>query len=107
MQTSDSLRVTTRNHSSSSNQSPGSVPARVTDQSSNPRSQQQTRHVLFEYVMLRGVNDALQDAHRLLLLTRGIECKFNLIEFNAHPGTHFRGSDSETIQSFRCAANVA
>lgn len=47
------------------------------------------RHVLLEYVMLRGVNDSLEDAARLLTLTRDIECKVNLICFNAHAGTLF------------------
>ncbi|KAK9807114.1 hypothetical protein WJX73_006752 [Symbiochloris irregularis] len=57
--------------------------------------------VMFEYVMLAGVNDTAEDAHRLLLLTQGIECKYNLIEFNSHPGTRFQGSDPDTIQAFR------
>lgn len=56
---------------------------------------------MFEYVMLAGVNDSAEDAHRLLLLTQHIECKYNLIEFNAHPGTRFQGSDPDTIQAFR------
>lgn len=57
---------------------------------------------MFEYVMLAGINDTAEDAHRLLLLTQGIECKYNLIEFNAHPGTRFQGTDPETMQAFRC-----
>ena len=50
------------------------------------------RHVLLEYVMLRGLNDTLEDAARLLALTARIECKFNLIVFNPHAGTRFRAS---------------
>ena len=59
------------------------------------------RHVLLEYVMLQGVNNSLEDAQRLLLLTRGIECKINLIEFNAHPGTRFIASSAAATQQFR------
>lgn len=55
------------------------------------------RHVLFEYVMLHGINDSLDDAQRLLVLTHGIECKFNLIGFNPHPGTRFRPSLTEQV----------
>ncbi len=55
------------------------------------------RHVLFEYVMLRGVNDSLEDAARLVQLTRRIECKFNLIVFNAHAGTRFQASTLEQV----------
>ena len=57
------------------------------------------RHVLFEYVMLRGINDSLKDAQRLLELTHGIECKFNLIGFNPHPGTRFRPSSPQQVWS--------
>lgn len=55
------------------------------------------RHVLFEYVMLRGVNDSVEDAERLLQLTQRIECKFNLIVFNAHAGTRFQASTQEQV----------
>ena len=60
------------------------------------------RHVLFEYVMLHGINDSLEDAQRLLALTHGIECKFNLIGFNPHPGTRFRPSSSEQVLKSAC-----
>ena len=55
------------------------------------------RHVLFEYVMLRGINDSLEDARRLLVLTQGIECKFNLIGFNPHIGTRFLPSPTQQV----------
>ena len=55
------------------------------------------RHVLFEYVMLKGINDSLEDARRLLELTCGIECKFNLIGFNPHPGTRFQPSPPQQV----------
>ncbi len=55
------------------------------------------RHVLFEYVMLQGINDSLEDAWRLLELTHSIECKFNLIGFNPHPGTRFRPSTPQQV----------
>ena len=64
-----------------------------------------SRHVLFEYVMLRGVNDSREDAQRLLLLTRGIQCKFNLIQFNAHPGTVFQASHPSDMEAFRQVSN--
>ena len=62
-----------------------------------PTKQHHGRHVLFEYVMLQGINDSLEDAGRLLLLTDGIECKFNLIGFNPHPGTRFRPSSVQQV----------
>lgn len=56
------------------------------------------RHVLFEYVMLRGVNDSLDDAARLVSLTADIECKVNLILFNPHAGTPFKASTHEQVR---------
>ncbi len=49
---------------------------------------------------LKGVNDSLEDAARLIKLTEGIAAKINLIHFNPHSGTDFRGSDDATIASF-------
>ena len=40
------------------------------------------RRITFEYVMLNGVNDSDEDAHRLAKLLKGIKSKVNLIPFN-------------------------
>ncbi len=56
------------------------------------------RHVLLEYVMLRDINDSLSDAARLLALVARIECKVNLICFNAHAGTPFRPSAPRQVR---------
>ncbi|KAL3159059.1 hypothetical protein ABBQ32_011057 [Trebouxia sp. C0010 RCD-2024] len=59
------------------------------------------RHVLIEYVMLKDVNDTLEDAHRLVELMQPIECKINLIMFNPHQGTRFTASDMNQVEAFR------
>lgn len=59
------------------------------------------RSITFEYVMLCGVNDSLEDAERLLRLTKGIRCKVNLIPFNAFPGAPFQSSSEEVILRFQ------
>jgi 23S rRNA (adenine2503-C2)-methyltransferase len=41
------------------------------------------RRITIEYVMLAGVNDSLDDAHRLSSLLRGIPIKLNLIPLNS------------------------
>jgi 23S rRNA (adenine2503-C2)-methyltransferase len=56
--------------------------------------------VTFEYVMLDGVNDADEHAHELVALSRKVRCKFNLIPFNAFPGSPFARSDAERIRRF-------
>ncbi|KAJ0094919.1 hypothetical protein Patl1_16159 [Pistacia atlantica] len=57
--------------------------------------------VLFEYVMLAGINDSMDDAKRLVDLVQGIPCKINLISFNPHSGSQFRPTSEEKIIEFR------
>ncbi|KAG2590400.1 dual-specificity RNA methyltransferase RlmN-like [Panicum virgatum] len=57
--------------------------------------------VLFEYVMLSGVNDSMDDAKRLIELVQGIPCKINLISFNPHTGSQFKPTPDEKIIEFR------
>ena len=57
--------------------------------------------ITFEYVMLEGVNDSVQQAHELVKLVRDTPCKFNLIPFNPFPQTHYRRSRPEAILRFR------
>jgi 23S rRNA (adenine2503-C2)-methyltransferase len=59
------------------------------------------RTITFEYVMLAGINDSLQQARVLLRLLRGLPAKVNLIPFNPFPGSGYRCSDLETIERFR------
>jgi 23S rRNA (adenine2503-C2)-methyltransferase len=47
------------------------------------------RRITFEYVMLKGVNDSLDDARLLVKLLKGIPAKINLIPFNPWPGTAY------------------
>jgi 23S rRNA (adenine2503-C2)-methyltransferase len=58
------------------------------------------RRITFEYVMLKGVNDSLDDAKKLVKLLKGIPAKINLIPFNPWPGTRYECSDWETIETF-------
>ncbi len=58
------------------------------------------RRITFEYVMLKGVNDSLKDAHALVRLLKGIPAKINLIPFNPWPGSRYVCSDWSTIEAF-------
>ena len=58
------------------------------------------KRITFEYVMLKGVNDADRDARELVRLLRGLPAKINLIPFNPWPGSHYECSDWERIESF-------
>ena len=57
--------------------------------------------ITFEYVMLDGVNDSVQQAHELVKLVRDVPCKFNLIPFNPFPKTQYQRSKPDAIQRFR------
>ena len=58
------------------------------------------RRITFEYVMLKDVNDSLDDAKRLVKLLKGIPAKINLIPFNPWPGTKYECSEWEQIEKF-------
>ncbi len=59
-----------------------------------------SERITFEYVMLDGVNDSKEDAHRLVELIRGIPAKINLIPFNPWPGAPYRRSSGNRIHAF-------
>ncbi|MDO9306283.1 MAG: 23S rRNA (adenine(2503)-C(2))-methyltransferase RlmN, partial [Mesorhizobium sp.] len=65
------------------------------------------RRITFEYVMLRDVNDSIDDAKALIKLLKGIPSKINLIPFNPWPGTNYQCSEWETIEKFADYINDA
>ena len=65
------------------------------------------RRITFEYVMLKGVNDSLEDARDLVKLLKGVPAKINLIPFNPWPGSAYECSDWEQIEKFADFVNQA
>lgn len=59
-----------------------------------------SERITFEYVMLDGVNDSVEDAHRLIKLIEGIPAKINLIPFNEWPGAPYKRSSNNRIHKF-------
>ncbi|RMD71714.1 MAG: 23S rRNA (adenine(2503)-C(2))-methyltransferase RlmN [Gammaproteobacteria bacterium] len=59
------------------------------------------QRITFEYVMLKGINDAPSQAKALIGLLKGIPAKVNLIPFNPFPGAPYRASPPEAIDAFR------
>ncbi|MBX3022837.1 MAG: 23S rRNA (adenine(2503)-C(2))-methyltransferase RlmN [Bdellovibrionales bacterium] len=57
--------------------------------------------VTFEYVLLKGVTDSLQDARDLHDLTRTVPCKINIIPFNEHPESGFTRPAEQDIVRFQ------
>ncbi|WP_021781383.1 23S rRNA (adenine(2503)-C(2))-methyltransferase RlmN [Myxococcus hansupus] len=61
----------------------------------------QGRRITFEYVLIKGFNDADEDAHRLIELLKGIPVKVNLIPYNENPGLGFHTTGEERAEEFR------
>ena len=59
-----------------------------------------SERITFEYVMLKGVNDTDEDAHRLVEMIKGIPAKVNLIPFNPWPGAPYQRSSNNRINAF-------
>lgn len=59
------------------------------------------RSVTFEYVLLEGVNDTLEDAQRLKALLTPLRCKLNLIPYNPTRGSYVRPSEDRLLRFYR------
>lgn len=58
------------------------------------------KKITFEYIMLDGINDGIDDANRLCDLLYGINCYVNLIPYNATSNSTFKASSKEKIAAF-------
>lgn len=59
------------------------------------------RRVSFEYAMVDGLNDSLEDAKRLVSLIKDIKCHVNLIRINEIDETKYKKSTNDNILKFR------
>jgi len=57
--------------------------------------------ITFEYVLLGGVNDDLENAREVAELVRGLRCKVNLIALNPGPGIDFVTPSAERVAEFQ------
>jgi 23S rRNA (adenine2503-C2)-methyltransferase len=57
--------------------------------------------ITFEYVLLRGVNDAPEHAREVVELVRGIRCKVNLIALNPGPGIAYEMPEPRRVEEFQ------
>jgi len=58
------------------------------------------RKITFEYVMLSGINDSVEQARELAKLLKDIPAKVNLIPFNPFPETQYKRSSNNAIHRF-------
>jgi 23S rRNA (adenine2503-C2)-methyltransferase len=58
------------------------------------------RRIMFEYVMLAGVNDSDADARKLVKVLAGVKAKVNLLPLNEAPGIPFARPSDDRINAF-------
>jgi 23S rRNA (adenine2503-C2)-methyltransferase len=56
--------------------------------------------ITLEYVMLRGINDSVENAKQLIKLMAQFPCKVNLIEFNPWPGVQYLPTERKEMERF-------
>lgn len=57
--------------------------------------------ITFEYVMLHGVNDTMEDAKRLVKILSELKAKINLLPFNEYPGSPYKRPPDEWVKKFQ------
>ena len=65
------------------------------------------RRITWEYLLLNGINDSMEDAHELVEFLRGIPSKVNLIHFNPWLGAPYTPSSKETMLRFQAVVGAA
>jgi 23S rRNA (adenine2503-C2)-methyltransferase len=58
------------------------------------------KRIMFEYILLKGINDSDQDAIKLAKLLHGIQAKINLLPCNEAPELPFAKPSQQRIDSF-------
>lgn len=56
--------------------------------------------ITFEYILIKDINDSLEDAKQLADLLEGVKCKINLIRFNESPYVEYKAPESKSIEQF-------
>ncbi|MDY0194626.1 MAG: 23S rRNA (adenine(2503)-C(2))-methyltransferase RlmN [Sulfurovaceae bacterium] len=61
----------------------------------------QRKRVMFEYLVIKDVNDDISAAKKLLKLLSGIKAKVNLIYFNSYEGSEFQTPSKQSMIEFQ------
>ncbi len=59
------------------------------------------KKVMFEYLMIKDINDDIDSAKKLVKLLKGIKSKVNLIYFNPYPGSPFQRPETQKVKQFQ------
>jgi 23S rRNA (adenine2503-C2)-methyltransferase len=63
--------------------------------------------ILFEYILIAGVNDAGADAERLAEILSGIPCRINLMPFNESEDLPYKSASLQRIEAFQAVLRKA
>lgn len=61
------------------------------------------QHITFEYILIKDVNDGMDQAHRLAKRAKGLDAKVNLIPYNTVQGLAWERPSEEVQDAFRDA----
>ncbi len=59
------------------------------------------KRVMFEYLIIKDINDDLESAKKLIKLLDGIKAKVNLIYFNPHEGSIYKRPSEKAVREFQ------
>ena len=59
------------------------------------------KRIMFEYILLKDVNDSAKDAQQLALKLRDIRCKINLLPYNANKDLPYQCPSAKRIEKFQ------
>ena len=65
----------------------------------------QRKRVMFEYLVMKDLNDDITSAKKLVKLLHGIKAKVNLIYFNPYPNSPFKRPTREGMEKFKYFLN--
>ncbi len=59
------------------------------------------QRITIEYILIKEVNDSLDDARRMVKLLHGVRAKVNLIPYNEHEGSALKSPDLKNVELFQ------
>ena len=65
----------------------------------------QRKRVMFEYLVMKDLNDDIKSAKKLVKLLHGIKAKVNLIYFNPYPDSPFKRPEEADMEKFKAYLN--
>jgi 23S rRNA (adenine2503-C2)-methyltransferase len=59
------------------------------------------KRIMFEYILLKGINDSDEDARELAMILRDIPCKINLLPYNESPEISYKSPSRNRLYAFQ------